>query len=149
MKKSFLAHHLQSFFRITAALAFIAFLGICLWVFEFTKAASFPAWVHAIWTIVNIVLTLFVLVHLGLFMVEVLEGASGDGSEEMGGAIFIFIFILVGAGLCIGLNGLGIMSVALCLILTGMAIGDMAWHFSDNQTEEIKPEAMKGEQTNG
>lgn len=145
MKKSFLAHHLQTFFRVTAALAFVAFLGICVWVFEFTKAASFPAWVHAIWTIVDIVLTLFVLVHFTFYAVEMLEGASGDDSEATGGVIFIFIAILAGAGVCIGFNGLGIMSTALCLILTGMAIGDMAWHFSSKQAEEIKPEAMKGE----
>jgi hypothetical protein len=143
MKKSFLAHHLQTFFRITAALAFVAFVGICLWVFEFTKAASFPAWVHAIWTIINIILTLFVLVHLVLYFVE-----TNDG-EAIGAGLGISLFILIGAGACIGLNGIGIMSTALCLILSGMAIGDMAWHFDSKQPEEVKPEEMKGEQTNG
>lgn len=136
MNKEFLKHHLTTFFQVSLVSGIVAFIGVCLWVFVLTGAFTLPAWVLAIWIIVNILLTIYAIV-------STVAHAITLPMDMIGAVATVAGIALIFGGAIAPVAGPGLVSLLDFLAFVVMVVYDLYLLFYAKWDETS--EAMKGE----
>lgn len=140
MNKEFLKYHLTTFFQASLVSGIVAFIGVCLWVFVLTGSFALPAWVLAIWIIVNILLNVYVIA-------AIIAHAITLPADFMAGVLVVAGFTLFIGGFIAPLGGPGLVSLLDFLAFAIIVAYDLYLLFYA-KWDEVS-EATKGDQTNG
>jgi uncharacterized membrane protein len=134
----------HNFFRLMI-LVFIICIGLelignVLGVFQLAGGGSFPLWVKTAWTFVNVVLTVFVSVQIGAYIV-----LSQDNINISGLLCLVFSAIVVGSVFCVAGGAFGIHSIGLFFLLIVLLIVNFVFmaeiNVSDRKDREKKSSA--------
>lgn len=78
----------------------LALAGTILGAINFVSPTRYPAWILAIWLMVNILLLLFLLAQMGIYAIYVYRETEGDSDAQaslVGVTGFLSLVILVGS----------------------------------------------------
>jgi hypothetical protein len=138
MMNGFLTYHLKTVFIASLVSGIVAFIGVCLWVFVLTGAIALPAWVIAIWIIVNILLTAYTLAALIAHILALPE-------EGIVAAFFVSGIVLLFGGMAAWTLGPGMISVLDFIVVLTLIASDLYLFFhSDWMGWKIEKEESNG-----